>query len=101
MILNDNPENESYILSAIGENNDFLIAYTPTGKSIVPDLTKMNSEKVNAYWFNPRSGKILYIGDFETRIPYEFKPWANGWGSDFLLILSDTDSYFDFSELRN
>lgn len=101
LILNDNPENESYILSAIGENNDFLIAYTPTGKSIVPDLTKMNSEKVNAYWFNPRSGKILYIGDFETRIPYEFKPWANGWGSDFLLILSDTDSYFDFSELRN
>ena len=97
LIVNKNTENELYMLSAIGENSDFIIAYTPSGTPIEIDLTKMNSEKVKAYWFNPRSGKILYIGDFETKIPYEFKPWTNGWGSDFLLILVDIKSSYDFS----
>ncbi len=97
VILNDNPDNESYITSVIGENNDFIIAYTPTGKSIETDLSRIDSDKINAHWFNPRSGKILYIGVFETGTLHEFKPWANGWGSDFLLILTDTDSSFDFS----
>ncbi|MFO7852596.1 MAG: glycoside hydrolase family 140 protein [Bacteroidota bacterium] len=97
LILNDNPDNESYMLAAAGENYEFIVAYTPTGKSMKIDLTKMNSEKVKAYWFNPRSGKILYIGDFETGIPYEFKPWSAGWGSDFLLILLGKDSSCDLS----
>lgn len=95
LILNDNPENESYMLSAIGDDNNFIIAYTPVGKSVKIDLTKMNSERVKAYWFNPRSGKILHIGNFETKIPYEFKPWSYGRGSDFLLLLLDIDSSFD------
>lgn len=101
LILNDNPENESYKLSAIGGNKDFIIAYTPTGTPIKVDLTKMNSGKVIAYWFNPRSGKVLYIGNFETKTPYEFKPWTYGWGSDFLLILVNFDSSYDFSEFSN
>ncbi|HBE42596.1 MAG TPA: endoglucanase, partial [Bacteroidales bacterium] len=101
LILNDNPEEESYILSAAGENNDFIIAYTPSGKSIEIDLTKMNSENVKAYWFNPRSGKIKHIGDFETDMPHEFQPWSNGWGSDFLLIIVNKNSSYDFSKFNN
>jgi hypothetical protein len=101
LILNDNPEEESYILSAAGENNDFIIAYTPSGKSIEIDLTKMNSENVKAYWFNPRSGKIKHIGDFETDMPHEFQPWSNGWGSDFLLIIVNKNSPYDFSKFNN
>lgn len=101
LILNDNPENESFMLSATGNNNDFTIAYTPTGKSMEIDLTKMNPGIVKAYWFNPRSGKILYIGDFETGTPYEFKPWSDGWGSDFMLILVNKDSSYDFSGFYN
>ena len=87
IILNDNPENESYIVSALGMNEDFMVVYTPTGKAVKVDLSKIKSEIVKAFWFNPRSGKISYIDDFETNIPQEFKPWSDGWGSDFLLIL--------------
>jgi len=100
LILNSNPENESYILSAIGQDNDFVVAYTPTGNPIEIDLTKMNSEEVKAYWFNPRSGRIIHIGDFKTKIPHEFKPWSDGWGSDFLLILVNKDASYDFSKFN-
>ena len=87
LILNDNPENESYMVSAIGDNKDLIVAYTPTGNSIELDLTQMGAETANAYWYNPRSGGIAKIGDFDTKSPYEFTPWSDGWGSDFLLIL--------------
>lgn len=100
LIQNNNPENESYILSAIGENKDFIIAYTPTGNPIEIDLTKIDSEKAKAYWFNPRSGKIVNIGEFETKTLQEFKPWSEGWGSDFLLILVSKDANYDFSKFN-
>ncbi|MCK0148179.1 glycoside hydrolase family 140 protein [Arenibacter sp. F26102] len=98
LIQNNNPENESYKLSAIGENKDLIIAYTPIGHPIEIDLTKIDSEKAIAYWFNPRSGKIVNIGEFETKTSQEFKPWSDGWGSDFLLILVSKGANYDFSK---
>jgi hypothetical protein len=101
LILNNNPRDESYIVSAIGENKDFVLAYTPTGNPIKIDLTQMRAEKVKAYWYNPRSGRILFTGDFETNSSHEFIPWSNGWGSDFLLIIVEKDSSYDFSKFNN
>ncbi|WP_321345862.1 glycoside hydrolase family 140 protein [uncultured Draconibacterium sp.] len=99
LILNNNPENESYILSAIDLDKQVVIAYTPTGNPIKIDLSKIDSKRINAYWFNPRSGKIKHMGVFETITPQEFQPWANGWGSDFLLVLIAENYKVDFNDL--
>ena len=101
LILNNNPENESYILSAIDLDKQVVIAYTPTGTPIKIDLSKIDSKRINAFWFNPRSGKIKHIGDFATQTPQEFKPWASGWGSDFLLVLIAENYKLDFNDLNN
>lgn len=100
LVLNNNPEDESYIVCAIGENKDFAIFYTPTGKSIKADLSKINYKNIEAFWFNPRSGKVKKIDTFETKTPHEFKPWSSGWGSDFLLIIVKKGFPVDF-ELLN
>ena len=100
LILNNNPENESYILSAIDSDKQVVIAYTPTGNSIKIDLSKIDSKRINAFWFNTRSGKSKHIGDFETNTSQEFKPWASGWGSDFLLILTAENYKIDFNDLN-
>ncbi|WP_439645468.1 apiosidase-like domain-containing protein, partial [Geofilum rubicundum] len=100
LILNNNPENESYILSAISSDKKVVIAYTPIGNPIKIDLAQIDSKRINAYWFNPRSGKIKRIGDFENITPQEFKPWSSGWGSDFLLILTAENYKIDFKDLN-
>ncbi|MBS2096770.1 glycoside hydrolase family 140 protein [Carboxylicivirga linearis] len=87
LIWNDNPEDESYILSAISSDKQVVIAYTPTGNPVNIDLSAIDSKRIVAYWFNPRSGKTKKIGEFETMTSQEFKPWSSGRGSDFLLIL--------------
>jgi hypothetical protein len=101
LILNTNPENESYILSAISSDKKVAIAYTPTGNPIKIDLSKIDAKRINAYWFNPRSGKAKRIGNFETIKPQEFKPWSSGRGSDFLLILTAENYNIDYQELHD
>jgi len=89
LILNENTENESHMIAAIDQEKHFIFAYTPTGKPIKLDISRLKAKNVFGYWFNPRSGKIKYIGEYEENAQPEFKPWAEGWGSDFLLILTD------------
>ncbi len=95
LIKNDNPEDESFIVAAISDNNDIIVAYTPMGKSVIIDVSKLQANKTMGYWFNPRSGEIKYIGEFDTKEQIEFKPWAEGRGSDFLLILSNKKLSFN------
>ncbi|MFP4489020.1 MAG: glycoside hydrolase family 140 protein [Bacteroidales bacterium] len=97
LILNDNPEDESYIVSAIGADNDFILAYTPAGRPVEPDMTRLEADAVLACWFNPGSGSIRHIGEFSANESYKFKPGPSGRGNDFLLILVDRDLSSIFS----
>jgi hypothetical protein len=91
LIMHENQEDASFTMASIGENKDFMVAYTPTGKSITLDLSKLNPDRIKGYWFNPRNGKIHLIDVFETSEPTKFNPWAKGWGSDFLLLLTNQE----------
>jgi hypothetical protein len=99
LIVNKNPMNESPILCAIGLKKEFMLAYTPIGNPVKVDLSNIKSKKVKAFWFNPRSGKIMHIGNFDSSSSQEFKPWSTGWGSDFLLILTAEAFGVDFAAI--
>ena len=92
LITGENPEDESYRMAAMGSDGSFILAYTPAGKPLTLDLSGMRSGTVSGYWFNPRSGRYRYLGEFDTGQQTTFKPWAEGRGSDFVLILTD-DSF--------
>ncbi len=92
LILNDNPEDQKHIVAAIGKEKDFLIAYTPQGRPIQLDLSRMSSKQVASYWYNPRSGESILIDKYSSSDAPTFTPWARGRGSDFVLILLDSKS---------
>jgi len=100
LILDENPEDHSYRMAAIGENQKFIVAYSPIGNPVQVDLAKIDADSITAYWFNPRSGKVKRIGEFETTLKPEFKPWSQGHGSDFLLILVAQGSTINPSSLN-
>ncbi|WP_341228014.1 glycoside hydrolase family 140 protein [uncultured Arcticibacterium sp.] len=94
LISSENPEDESYIVASIGHKKDFIIAYTPTGRSIQLDFSKMKAKEVKSFWYNPRSGKSKSAGTFKTTENPVFEPWSNGWGSDFVLVVMDANSEY-------
>jgi len=89
LILNANPEDSSYVICAMGKERDFVLAYTPMGKPLTIDLSKMNAQKVVAFWYNPRDGKSRKIGEYATTDKPEFAPWSIDRGSDFVLVIMD------------
>jgi len=94
LIVNDNPENHEHMVSAIGENGGFMIAYTPWGRPLTLDLSPMKAEQLQAYWYNPRSGESLLISEHNRSEKPTFTPWASGRGSDFVLVVLARDSPF-------
>ncbi len=102
LIVNENIRDESHIIAAIGEDRGFILAYTPTGKPIELNVSQLKTNTLYSYWFNPRSGKMKFTGKNKMTSKMEFKPWADGWGSDFLLIVTgkklDMDYVFNTSK---
>jgi hypothetical protein len=98
LLSGENPADSSYIVCSIGKKQDFILAYTPMGKPIKPDLSRLKCETVSAFWFNPRSGKFFRIGEYKTTDKPSFIPWSVGRGSDFVLILKDKKSVYPIPE---
>ena len=98
LLLNENPNDSTHIVSAISRKRDIILAYTPMGKAIKLDLSRMATQKMNAFWVNPRSGKNIKIGEFKVNDTPEFKPWSVGRGSDFVLVIFDVNSNYKLPE---
>lgn len=88
----ENPADSAFVVCSIGKKGDFILAYTPMGRPVSPDLSRMSCKTVRAYWFNPRSGRSQSLGEFKTDEKPVFEPWSVGRGSDFVLILLDVDA---------
>jgi len=101
VILNENLEDESYMVAALSQQNDFLMVYTPAGKTVKPDLTRFNTSSLLAFWYNPRNGRSVKIGEFSSSEPHEFTPWSNGRGSDFVLIVMDKKARYKLPGINN
>ncbi|MEZ5072514.1 MAG: glycoside hydrolase family 140 protein [Bacteroidales bacterium] len=94
LLLNENADDTTFILATIGADRDFMLFYTPMGKSVVPDLSRMQASRVKAHWFNPRDGHSLPIGEFDSADRPILTPWSAGRGSDFVLVIVDAASEF-------
>lgn len=91
LILNKNSEGNTYQMAAIAEDKSFALFYTPYGKALSVDLSNINGREVRAWWYNPRDGRVLSIGDYSEKKLVEFKPHASGRGSDWLLVLDNKE----------
>ena len=57
-------------------------------------LDKISGEKINAFWFDPRVGTAVPMGEFPTRGTQTFEPFSRGRGQDWVLVLDDASRAF-------
>jgi hypothetical protein len=94
VIVGDNPEGVEYKVAAVSRNNDFLMAYIPYGKKTTINTEKIRAPKLRAWWFNPRDGRSITIGEFENAGSKDFTPSSIGRGSDWVLIIDDASKNY-------
>ena len=56
----------------------YALIYSPSGKPISVDLTKLSGAKLRANWFDPRDGTATPIGEFQNAGIREFMPPTQG-----------------------
>lgn len=85
------PETD-YIVATRGEGYAFI--YFPTGWTADIMLDRVGAKKINAYWFDPRTGKSSFIDSFEGKGIRKFSPPSGGRGNDWILVLDDASKGF-------
>jgi hypothetical protein len=75
-------------------NGSYAMVYAPVGRSFKVRMSRISGAKVNAWWFNPRSGKATSVGTFTNSGEKEFTPPDPGEMLDWVLVLDDAAKKF-------
>ncbi|MDR2840276.1 MAG: glycoside hydrolase family 140 protein [Paludibacter sp.] len=80
--------------------NDFMLAYNYTNSRMEIDLTKISGAKKKAWWYNPRNGKIEFIGEFNNSKQTFSNDSGYRAGNDWVLIVTDKNANYVEKELQ-
>ncbi|MCX8130568.1 MAG: glycoside hydrolase family 140 protein [Clostridia bacterium] len=88
----DEYEGADHLAATRGVSYAFI--YSPTGKTIKVNMGKITGHKVVAHWYDPKTGEVSYIGEFENEGVKEFYTPTRGRGQDWVLMLDDASVEF-------
>jgi hypothetical protein len=88
-------EGEKYDRILITRGNDYLMAYTYTGRKFTLQMGKISGEKVIAWWYDTRKGEAIQIGEYTNQGSVAFDPPGEKYdGNDWVLVLDNAARKF-------
>lgn len=73
----------------------YMLIYTPQGRPFTVRFGQLAAALLTAWWFNPRSGSAVEIGQCRNSGEREFTPFSlGGFGADAVLVLDDVTKGF-------
>ena len=88
----DTLQDADHIAATRGDGYAFI--YSAQGRPFVVRLGIISGSGIRAWWYNPRSGDAIPAGQFENRGTREFRCPAEGFGSDWVLVMDDASRTF-------
>lgn len=93
-IINGNPGSGANHLQAT-RGDGYLFVYAPTGQNFTINMGKISGSNVKAWWYEPRNGTNIYIGEFTNSGTRAFDPpGSQGRGNDWVLVVDDATKNF-------
>ena len=87
LVSNDPGEGPGKMMAARASDGSYAYCYTPAGQPVRVNMKKMAGKRARARWYDPRNGKFIPIGKFETSEARAFTPPATGAPNDWVLVL--------------
>lgn len=102
-VITGSPGFESEYLCATRDGspnkNDatYIMVYLPIYKGIAINTSSIEAKRINAWWFNPRTGVAYYQGEFDNTGSYS-PNWENRvhtvmGGPDWVLVVEDASKF--------
>jgi Protein of unknown function (DUF4038)/Putative collagen-binding domain of a collagenase len=80
---------------------DYAFVYSAYGNSIIVNLSNISGTRINANWFDPRTGKTKFIGSFDKKEQQTFIPPlpiaspVPSQREDWVLIVDDAEKKYE------
>lgn len=81
---------ERYDRAIATRGSDYLLVYNYTGRPMQVDLTKISGAKKQVWWYAPKSGKLTYLGEFDSQVTTFQHDSGYISGNDHVLIAVDS-----------
>lgn len=98
-IVLNNGERYERVIATRGK--DYLLAYNYTGNIMEIDLGKISGNKKNVWKYNPRNGKLEYMGEFDSKVTKFECDCGYMSGNDYVLIAIDSSKKYLEKEWDN
>ncbi len=92
-ISGNNPSDSTHVRAAVANDGSFLLVYLSVGQPVSVNMNKISGEKVNAWWYNPRDGKVTTAGNYSNTGSATFTPPSSGTDNDWVLVLDDAGKF--------
>ncbi len=67
----------------------YILAYVPRHQRVTLNTGRIASKNLRAWWYNPRTGEAISIGEMTNENTMPFAPPTNVEGEDWVLVLDD------------
>ena len=92
---------ERYERIAATKGPDFILAYTYTNSPIRLDLSAISGTRKQAWWMNPATGELEFVGETKNSVETYRHPGPVGPGNDYVLIVLDWKSSRKMAPLKS
>ena len=89
MILEKHADRSRQMVATRSSDGSFAMIYLPYGEKVEVLTNFAKSDKLKAWWFNPRNAKASFIGVLERKGKMDFTPPSLGFMNDWVLVLDD------------
>lgn len=94
MIVDKQEDNNDYVIATRDSEGRYAMIYFPTGKATTIDVSNLNGNAFDTWWYDPRTG-VAFKGQQRKKgnaIP--ITPPSFGTGHDWVLVLDNVDKGF-------
>ena len=94
MVVDEQQDDEEYVIATRDENGQYAMIYFPTGKEIRLNLENLNGEKFDSWWYDTRTGSALKGDQLKKSNAISVTPPSSGIGNDWVLVIDARQSDF-------
>jgi hypothetical protein len=87
MVVDDQADNNDNVSATRDKEGSYAFFYFPTGKRTKLRLTALGGEKLNSWWYDPRTGVAFEGPSLTDKEFVDISPPSQGVGQDWVLVL--------------
>lgn len=95
LLLSDPGVGAAHVRATRDDQGRYAFVYAVLGEPLAVNPDRLSDGEIRAWWFDPRNGSVVKIGEFSPKGPLEFEAPTSGYGQDWVLAIDSVAEGWD------